>query len=305
MKWRKLGLVYAPGGEEEWAMSHAYLPTADVRPDGRIRVYFAALDAHRMGRIAYVDVNANDPTKVVAVAPHPVLDLGERGTFDDSGVNPSCILDVAGEKRLYYLGWQRGQGVPYNIFAGLAASDADGVAFTRRSRAPILERTNAEPFFRSATTVIPDGNGFRMWYVSTRRWVGEGPMLHPEYVIRTADSYDGVAWHAPDEISIDFASPDEFGFGRPWVLKDKDRYRMWYSIRSRAEPYRIGYAESGDGSVWTRMDETVGIARSSAGWDSEMICFSCVVDAAGQRLMFYNGNRHGATGFGVAVLESE
>ena len=34
-----------------------------------------------------------------------------------------------------------------------------------------------------------------------------------------------------------------------------------------------------------------------------MLCFPAVIDVHGQRLMFYNGNRHGATGFGVAVLE--
>jgi hypothetical protein len=34
-----------------------------------------------------------------------------------------------------------------------------------------------------------------------------------------------------------------------------------------------------------------------------MICFPCVVDVRGRRYMFYNGNRHGATGFGYAVLD--
>jgi hypothetical protein len=34
-----------------------------------------------------------------------------------------------------------------------------------------------------------------------------------------------------------------------------------------------------------------------------MICYAAVIDVNGQRLMFHNGNRHGATGFGVAVLE--
>jgi hypothetical protein len=36
-----------------------------------------------------------------------------------------------------------------------------------------------------------------------------------------------------------------------------------------------------------------------------MICFPCIVDAGGRRLMFYNGNGHGSTGFGVAVLEAD
>jgi hypothetical protein len=78
---------------------------------------------------------------------------------------------------------------------------------------------------------------------------------------------------------------------------------MWYSVRSRAAPYRIGYAESPDGLSWNRKDDQVGIHRSEDGWDAEMICFPAVIDVCGKRLMFYNGNQHGATGFGVAVLE--
>jgi hypothetical protein len=78
---------------------------------------------------------------------------------------------------------------------------------------------------------------------------------------------------------------------------------MWYSIRSHSRPYRIGYAESGDGLQWERRDDEAGIEASASGWDSEMICYAAVIDVNGRRLMFYNGNRHGATGFGVAELE--
>ena len=56
---------------------------------------------------------------------------------------------------------------------------------------------------------------------------------------------------------------------------------MWYSIRSHNRPYRIGYAESGDGQHWERRDDAVGIQASSEGWDSEMICYPCVVDVNG------------------------
>jgi hypothetical protein len=36
-----------------------------------------------------------------------------------------------------------------------------------------------------------------------------------------------------------------------------------------------------------------------------MICYGAVVDLIGRRLMFYNGNRHGESGFGCAVLEQD
>jgi hypothetical protein len=80
---------------------------------------------------------------------------------------------------------------------------------------------------------------------------------------------------------------------------------MWFSVRSRSRPYRLGYAEPRDGRAWQQKDSSVGLTRSEAGWDSEMVCYPCVVDVRGRRYLFYNGNRHGATGFGVAVLEQD
>ena len=302
MYWRKLGLVYCPPGDRPWARQYAHLPTPVVIAPGVVRVYFAGLDEHKYGRIGFVDVAANDPTRVIGTSPEPVLDLGEPGLFDDCGVNPSCVVRVGNRLRLYYVGWQRGTRTPYQLFGGLAES-TDGARFERWSRTPILERTDEEPFLRSATSVLPTG-GYRAWSVSATGWTTVNGESYPRYVVRVADSPDGLAWPATGPVCIDLED-DEFGIGRPWVVRDPDRYRMWYSIRSRARPYRVGYAESPDGLTWTRLDDRVGITTSPSGWDSEMICYPAVIDVEGRRLMFYNGNRHGATGFGVAVLATD
>lgn len=63
----------------------------------RIRVYVAMCDASTVGRIGYVDVDARDPTKVLAVSARPVLDIGEPGCFDDNGVNPISIVRCGDE----------------------------------------------------------------------------------------------------------------------------------------------------------------------------------------------------------------
>ena len=172
-------------------------------------------------------------------------------------------------------------------------------------RTPVLDRTDREPFLRSAPSIIREGSVLKCWYVSGLGWTMIQGRQYPRYVIRSAESADGIHWKSYDNMCIGFEDEDEFGFGRPWVVKDDAIYRMWYSIRSKSTPYRIGYAESGDGRTWNRKDEQAGITRSEVGWDSEMICYPCVVDVRGTRLMFYNGNRHGSTGFGYAVLESE
>jgi hypothetical protein len=303
MRWRKLGLVFAPDGSQPWARAYAHLPTAVAAEDGRIRVYFAGLDDRRVGRIGLVELDAADPTRVLVAHGTPVLDVGEPGTFDDCGVNPSAIVRAGDRVRLYYIGWQRTERVPYMLFAGVADSEDGGLSFRRRQRTPVLDRTPSEPFLRSATTVLEEDGRLRAWYVSGTGWGAGEAGQYPRYVVRHATSEDGITWSGGSAPCIDVAAEGEFGFGRPWVLRDGALYRMWYSIRSTAHPYRIGYAESPDGLRWERRDALAGIARSESGWDSEMVCYPSVIDVAGRRLMFYNGNRHGSTGFGVAVLD--
>ena len=184
------------------------------------------------------------------------------------------------------------------------AESADGKRFERRSRVPLLDRTDTEPYLRSAPSILAVKGGYQAWYVSATDWTTVRGEPYPHYVVRTAESADGIAWSHTGPVCINLAG-DEFGIGRPWVIRDADRFRMWYSIRSHSRPYHIGYAESADGLSWQRQDERVGIEASYSGWDSEMICYAAVIDVNGRRLMFYNGNRHGESGFGCAVLEQD
>lgn len=302
MRWRKLGLVWRPSGQHWWARHYAHLPTPELI-DGRvIRVYFAALDEKKYGRLGSVDLDAGDPRRVLDEATEPLLDLGELGSFDDCGVVPSCAAEVGGRRALYYIGFQRAERVPYMLFTGLATHDGSG--WVRRQRTPVLDRTPAEPYSRSAPCVLREPAGYRMWYWSCEHWTANGSSPHYNNVIRHATSADGLNWQPDPRPCLLPRLPDEYALGRPAVVRHRDGYRMWFSARGHREAYTIGYAESPDGLTWTRRDDRAGIARSEdGGWDSEMICYPALLDVSGAQLMFYNGNRHGASGFGVAVLE--
>lgn len=307
MKWKKGGLIYAPSGSLWWAKSYALIPTAEVL-ENSVRIYYSSVDENMFGRIGSLELDINNLNRIIRMDNEPLLDLGSLGTFDDSGVNASCVINFNGKKYLYYIGWQRAERVPYMLFSGLAISTDGGKTFTKHSQVPVLDRTDTEPFIRSATTIIEDDGKLKMWYVSAYKWEAlQGKLfkgeLYPNYIIKHAESTDGINWTSFDKICINIESPDEFGFGRPWVIKEDGVYKMWYSIRSRDIPYRLGYAESTDGLNWQRKDNEVGITASDDGWDSKMICYPCVVDVNGRRVMFYNGNRHGESGFGYAVLE--
>jgi hypothetical protein len=304
MHWRKLGLLYAPDGRQTWARSHAMLPTPLAISDQILRIYVSHLDGEGIGRVGYLDIAFSDPTRPLRVAGEPVLDIGEPGAFDDNGVVPSCVVPAADRSHMYYYGFQLQTKIPYTTFAGLAASvDSDG-PFNRLSRAPILDRTDEELYIRSAPFVLREGDKWRMWYVGGGKWLRTNEKALPLYSVRHVESVDGICWSSSSVECLTPRSPEEIGFGRPFVVHDGASYRMWYSIRT-VGGYRIGYATSTDGLDWTRQDEKAGIERSQSGWDSEMICFPAVVPTADKWLMLYNGNGYGRTGVGVAVAHPD
>ena len=301
MKWRKLGRVYVANGEYGWAQTHAYIPTPLVLDDERIRLYVAFWDKQQVGRIGFVDIDANNPLEILRVSKQPVLDIGEPGTFDDSGVTPISIVANKGKKLMYFTGWQRGVKVRYYLFTGLAISENGGETFKRYSQVPILDRSNDELFFRTAAHVIIDAGVYKMWYIAGSKWVDVKGEEVPTYNLRYIESKDGFSWNEIGTVCMELSGDDEHGFGRPWVIKEGKIYKMWYSIRTISKGYRLGYAESEDGLNWVRKDDEVGIDVSERGWDSEMICFASIVDVNDKRYMFYNGNNYGETGFGVAL----
>jgi hypothetical protein len=303
VRWAKQGLVYVPDGQLSWAEGYAFPPTPYFLDDDVIRVFVAFCDEQTVGRVGYVDVEASNPLNVVGVSDRPSLDIGRPGAFDENGVVPTCVLPVGDELRLYYVGFQLGQKLRYYQFLGLAVSRNDGEAFVRASEVPVIDRSTAELVNRTSGFVLHEDGVFKLWYVGGSDWtIVDGKSL-PVYPLRYLESPDGLHWPNAGEIVIDFASDDEHALGRPWVLRDADGYRMFFSSRTRSKGYRLGYAESADGRHWHRDDERVGIDVSDTGWDSEMVAYASVVSWREQTYMFYNGNSCGRTGFGLAVLE--
>jgi predicted GH43/DUF377 family glycosyl hydrolase len=304
MKWKKLGLVYAPDKKLWWSQMYAMMPTpVHLQDRNVIRIFFGTTDADRFGRTAFLDVDANDPTRIVSAPDKYVLDLGIPGTFDDCGAVPSSILVKKGVTHLYYVGFQRVQKVPYMLFSGLAVSE-DNQHFRRYSEAPILDRSNQNFLSNAAPFVIYDSvdGTYKMWFWLGTKWVEIRNKLYLSAQIKYATSLDAVSWKIQDVVSIDPDPAKEFSVGRPWVIKDKSLFKMFYSVRYIDKLYRLGYAESPDGIHWERKDSEIGIDVSESGWDSEMVCYPAVITVNNKTYMFYNGNNNGETGFGVAEL---
>ena len=70
MKWKKKGLIYQPPKDNSWRDNSALTPTAFLLDENIIRVYASFRDTQGIGRIGYVDVDANNPNNIIKISEH-------------------------------------------------------------------------------------------------------------------------------------------------------------------------------------------------------------------------------------------
>jgi hypothetical protein len=304
--WEKKGLIFNVDGQSPWNKTHAQVPVVDVLSD-RLRVYYASRNSEGKSNVSYIEVEKSNPQNILFENTTALFQLGKPGTFDDSGIMPSCIINVGSKKYLYYIGWTTRQTVPFQNAVGLAVSEDGGKTFRKISEGPIITVNHIEPYFSGTSYVLYDENLFKMWYLSCVKWELIDEKQEPVYNIKYAESTDGINWKQTGKVAIPLLE-DEGGLVSASVIKHDNGYKMWFGKRKKSDyrdnadnSYRIGYAESGNGADWERKDGMAGIDVSAAGWDSQMISYPYVFDNNGTLMMLYNGNGFGKTGFGYAV----
>jgi predicted GH43/DUF377 family glycosyl hydrolase len=289
----------------DWAKSHACVPTALLFEDF-IRIYFAPRNAAGQSIPVFVDVD-RDCFSIIKYG-HPIMELGETGTFDDGGIMPCSVVRANGRIYLYYVGWNPSVSVPYRNAIGLCVSDDDGVTFRRLYRGPVVDRSLEEPFFTASPHVFLDDRVWKMWYASCTGFAETDTGLSPLYHIKFATSDDGVYWER-NNISCIAPSNDFECTARPCVIKENGAYQMWYCYRGSFDyrdgddSYQIGFAESACGIEWERKDHDIKFNIGSTSHDNNMACYPSVIDINGSKVMFYNGNGFGKNGILCCVSD--
>jgi hypothetical protein len=298
--WEARGLLVSAPLPLTWAVSHAALPVVFAGPDGQLRLTCSARDGKGRSQIATALLDLDEGA---AFDERVAVGLGALGAFDDNGVTSSCAVEHEGRLFQYYTGWTLGGTVPFHLAIGCAVSEDGGRSFEKVSHAPVLGRTDVDPLLTASPCVLVDGNRWRMWYVSGTEWALDSGVPRHRYLLKYAESADGLEWEPTGRVSIDYVGPQETAISRPCVVRQADGYRMWFSARGTS--YRIGHARSSDGIVWERTDDEVELQSDADGWDSDMQAYPWVFDHEGERHMLYNGNGYGATGIGHAVLRGD
>jgi len=302
MKWSKLGHVFSPDGKVDWRKNSALTPMPFLLDERTIRVYAGFRDEEGISRIGYVDLDANEPTKVLSISERPVLDRGRDGCFDDNGVILGDVVRFGDKIRMYYVGFQLVKRAKFLAFTGLAESSDGGNEFKRISEAPVMDRAHGGNMIRAIHTALYEDGLWKVWYAVGDDWQSINGNLYPKYNIWYTESADGIDFNHSSHLCVD-VSGDEYRIGRPSVYKRNDLYYMFYTKGGvTGKDYFPGVAHSKDGKKWIRQDSEFGLELSTDGFDSKHLCYPRLIQVKDQTYCFYNGNNMGAEGFGVAEL---
>lgn len=188
-----------------------------------------------------------------------------KGTFDQHELITSHVIkDVSTEAapcpgittgstcyRMWYEGVDKRDYYRYHI--GYAVSP-DGVTWTKVTGADpsgaVVSLGGKGEFDEKGVGVpyvVKDGALFHLWY--------EAVDSKSRYSIGHVVSSDGVTWmrQQPNTPALTGADdPGTFKHDSVWtaaVLKDADRYRMWYTVTDKPDSQRIGLAEMAPGGA--------------------------------------------------------
>lgn len=314
-EWKKLGKLFDPRDYEGQTWMHEFAQSASslVLAD-RVRVYFSSRPKRDekgmyLSYLSYIDLDRQNPMRIVGICKRPPLELGKQGTFDEFGTNPISVIRDGDEIRVYYAGWTRCESVPINGAIGVAISRDGGETFQRLGDGPVISYSPDEPFMMGSPRIRRFNGKWQLWYVSGKEWLKTEGKPEPVYKIRLATSDDGINWIKYGRDLLEDRLENECQ-ACPDVLFQDGQYHMFYSYRNshnykvKEGGYRIGYAVSDDMLNWHRRDEAAGINVSAEGWDSQMVNYPHVFMLDGATFMLYQGNEIGRTGIGLAKLMS-
>ena len=297
--WDKKGLIYKPDKYSKWP-THAVLPFIDKQEDK----YYMYFGSRTKDNVAYsfraeFDYKNN---KILSHSKKPILKPGEIGCFDQHGAISSSIVSIDNLKYLYYIGWTKGHEPPlFYASIGLAISENSGKSFRKVSKAPIIPRDDKNPILMTSPHVIYVNNYFYMAYISGVKWEKINGDLKSFYRICSAESKNGFEWYNTGNVLIDLKD-QETNHARPWIINYQNNFHMFFSKKSNLSQYNFGYASSKDLNNWVRDDTKIKMKGNESSFDSEMICYPSVSKIEKKLYLFYNGNKFGFDGAGLATL---
>lgn len=282
-----------------WVKSHAWVPTAfKINKSNKAIIFFAGRNKLNESDIGYFIYDL-DKDKVINICKKPILTRGSLGSFDDSAVIPSHLIKVKKKYYLYYVGWTQGKKVPFFSSLGLAISSKITGPYKKVSKAPILGKSNHDPYFVATCFVNKIKKGYEMFYTSNLYWKKIKNISYPRYLIKRCVSINGIDWIVNSKKIINFQNKNESAITRPWIIKIKKKNIMFFSLKRNK--YSIMTSVLTKNSKWKRSKIFKFAINNKIIFDSDSQEYSSIIKHKKKLYMFYNGNQYGKEGIGLAI----
>ena len=299
MKWENIGLIFKPSGENESLKSHCSMPIGYHLEEDRFRFYFSSRDSNNSSFINYLEVNIDQPSKILFLSKQPVLIKGPYGHFDDNGLYSGSLIKYKEKLYMFYSGRSNGVKNVFYMNIGLAVSEDNGLTFKKVMNHPILSRSEYDPWLVSAPSVYKTEKGFNMVYTSGTKIFDDRTS---NYDLKLAKSKDFYNWKSTGKKVISLEK-GESNISAPCVVKFGNKLHMWFSVKPEIGEYRIGYASSIDGNNWIRDDDFMGLNIGESKFDNQAVSYPNVFYHKKFMYILYSGNYNGRDGFGIARTE--
>lgn len=207
----------------------------------------------------------------------PVVELGTAGEFDDTHIFAPCVAEIDRKFLMWYSG-STGRVAERVFSLGLATSD-DGRRFQKHAPNPVYAFGDGRRSVLTAALLRSDNGAclresgkLRMWFSAANLTETNAP-----HALYEAGSVDGIAWSAP-------SGPQLEGVYAPTVVKDGDRYLLWYTDVT-SDPWVIRHAVSADGRAWNVHPDPV--VTLDQPWEEKNLFYPYVMKTDGVYLLWY------------------
>lgn len=305
MIWKKIGLIIPTESLGlAWAQKGLLTPTPVLLNEKVIRVFAGFRDQQGVSRIGYVDVSSKDPSQILAISKKPVLDVGQPGCFDDSGVILGHVMKIKNQFHMYYVGFQIPQKAKFMAFTGVASSK-DLKTFKRVSSVPVLDRKPQGLFINALHSMVKIKNKFVAFVACGSGWEKINDLMYPQYEIYRVTSNDGIHFNDDYQLVIpNDKKKKEYRIGRPSVFTHNKKNYMFFTKGSTSgKDYFPGVAtSSGDLKKWKRDDSLLTLKLGPESFDIQHLCYPRYIETKYGTYLFYNGNNMGLEGVAAARL---
>lgn len=67
-----------------------------------------------------------------------------------------------------------------------------------------------------------------MWYVAGSDMIQLSDKKRHSYVLKYTESVDGIDWSEKSETVLEHQNSDEYGFGRPFMIREDNKYKYGF-----------------------------------------------------------------------------